>query len=192
MAPRTKSRRRAQRRRASNHGGMARPRANATPTGPVTERPKLPAAQVQQSAPAHRQARRWIWVNSLSLVAFGAFMILLVLQAVFGWQIRNEELTEHGRSAEGFWHYLGTGHFAEATFENWESEFLQMGFYVLLTAFLVQRGSPSPSHWIRRTGPATTQPTPPKRRPFGHADAAQAWIYRNSLSIVLFGFFGSS
>jgi hypothetical protein len=29
----------------------------------------------------------------------------------------------------------------EATFENWESEFLQMGSYVVLTALLVQRGS---------------------------------------------------
>jgi hypothetical protein len=37
--------------------------------------------------------------------------------------------------------YLGTGHFGEATFENWESEFLQMAFYVLLTVFLYQVGS---------------------------------------------------
>ena len=37
--------------------------------------------------------------------------------------------------------YLSTGDFVEATFENWESEFLQMGMYVVLTAFLYQRGS---------------------------------------------------
>jgi hypothetical protein len=30
----------------------------------------------------------------------------------------------------------------EATFENWESEFLQMGAYVVLTALLIQKGSP--------------------------------------------------
>jgi hypothetical protein len=30
-----------------------------------------------------------------------------------------------------------TGHFAEATFENWESEFLQMASFVLLTAYLI-------------------------------------------------------
>ena len=30
---------------------------------------------------------------------------------------------------------------AEATFKNWESEFLQMGMYVVLTVFLFQRGS---------------------------------------------------
>ena len=37
---------------------------------------------------------------------------------------------------------LTSGAFAEATFENWESEFLQMGAYVLLTAWLIQKGSP--------------------------------------------------
>jgi hypothetical protein len=37
--------------------------------------------------------------------------------------------------------YLTTGDFVEATFENWESEFLQMGMYIVLTAFLFQKGS---------------------------------------------------
>ena len=37
--------------------------------------------------------------------------------------------------------YLRSGHFAEVTAENWESEFLQMAFYVMLTAFLFQKGS---------------------------------------------------
>jgi hypothetical protein len=37
--------------------------------------------------------------------------------------------------------YLRSSHFWEATSENWESEFLQMGAYVLLTVFLFQKGS---------------------------------------------------
>jgi hypothetical protein len=37
---------------------------------------------------------------------------------------------------------LGEGHFIEATFENWKSEFLQMAGYVLFTIFLFQKGSP--------------------------------------------------
>ena len=37
--------------------------------------------------------------------------------------------------------YLGTGHFWEATGENWESEFLQMALFVILTTFLYQKGS---------------------------------------------------
>ncbi len=37
--------------------------------------------------------------------------------------------------------YLSSGHFIEATAENWESEFLQMAAYVLLTIGLYQKGS---------------------------------------------------
>src|SRR5687768_16668329 len=86
--------------------------------------------------------RRWFWVNSLSIILLAAFLIFLALQSVFGWQVRNEELAQYGREADSYLHYLTTGHFAEAVMENWESEFLQMGAYVLLTAYLVQRGSP--------------------------------------------------
>ena len=38
--------------------------------------------------------------------------------------------------------YLSAGHFLSATFENWESEFLQMTVYAVMTALLVQKGSP--------------------------------------------------
>jgi hypothetical protein len=41
-----------------------------------------------------------------------------------------------------FAQYLGTGHPWETLFENWESEFLQMAVFVLLTTVLVQQGSP--------------------------------------------------
>ena len=41
----------------------------------------------------------------------------------------------------GFGAYLSSGHFLEATFENWESEFLQMALYVTLSMFLYQKGS---------------------------------------------------
>ena len=44
-------------------------------------------------------------------------------------------------SAVSMWTYLGEGHFWEGLFENWESEFLQMAAYIVLTAFLIQRGS---------------------------------------------------
>ncbi len=32
--------------------------------------------------------------------------------------------------------YVFSGHFMSAVFKNWESEFLQMAAYVVLTAFL--------------------------------------------------------
>ena len=53
----------------------------------------------------------------------------------------NEELASHGAPAIGFGDYLVSGSFVEAVFENWESEFLQMAAYVVLTIFLLQKGS---------------------------------------------------
>lgn len=58
-----------------------------------------------------------------------------------GWYAYNDDQRSHGQPAVGVVEYLGTGHFGEATFENWESEFLQMAFYVLLTVWLFQVGS---------------------------------------------------
>ena len=44
----------------------------------------------------------------------------------------------------GYWAYQNTGDFVEGVFENWESEFLQMGTYVPFTVYLFQKGSPEP------------------------------------------------
>ncbi len=60
--------------------------------------------------------------------------------------------------------YLGTGAFLEATFENWESEFLQMGMYVILTVFLFQKGS-SESKPMGRDAPQDEDPREPTSRP---------------------------
>jgi uncharacterized membrane protein YhaH (DUF805 family) len=86
-------------------------------------------------------AARRLHDNGLALVAALLFAVAMVGQAVAGHGAYNAEQRDHGQPEAGFVEYLATPHFAEATFENWESEFLQMGMYVLLTAFLVQRGS---------------------------------------------------
>jgi hypothetical protein len=86
--------------------------------------------------------RRRLRDNGLSLVMLGIFLVLLVLQSIAGWRANNSEQAEHGQPAESYLSYVTSGHFAEAVFENWESEFLQMGAYVAFTAFLIQRGSP--------------------------------------------------
>jgi hypothetical protein len=41
-----------------------------------------------------------------------------------------------------FGRYLTTSHFGEATFENWESEFLRMGMYVVLTVTIATHRGP--------------------------------------------------
>ncbi|HDS1650832.1 hypothetical protein ERT44_01670 [Stenotrophomonas sp. MA5] len=79
--------------------------------------------------------------NGLSLVLLALTVLFIAGQALSGLQVHNEELVHHGRAPLDLWHYLASGHFISATFENWESEFLQMGMYVLLTVSLRQRGS---------------------------------------------------
>jgi hypothetical protein len=86
--------------------------------------------------------RRKLRDNSLSLTMLGIFLVLLCFQSITGWRVSNADAAEHRQPTQSYGRYLRSGHFAEATFENWESEFLQMGAYVALTALLLQRGSP--------------------------------------------------
>jgi hypothetical protein len=79
--------------------------------------------------------------NGLSIVLVLLFAVSLGGQAVTGWYDHNESERQHGGQPTGFGQYLLSGHFWEATGENWESEFLQMAAFVLLTAFLYQKGS---------------------------------------------------
>ncbi len=85
--------------------------------------------------------RRFLRENDLTLVMFGLFALSLIGQGVAGFRVYNQDQVVHGQSTVDGVAYLGTGHFVEAVFENWESEFLQMGAYVLLTVFLYQKGS---------------------------------------------------
>jgi hypothetical protein len=86
--------------------------------------------------------KRILYENSLSLVMLGLFFVFLVGQSITGHREHNQELKEHNKPGVTYIEYGRSGHFIEAVFENWESEFLQMAAYVLLTIFLRQKGSP--------------------------------------------------
>jgi hypothetical protein len=86
--------------------------------------------------------RRLLRENGLSIVWLGLFFVTLVFgQTLTGHREYNSDQKEHGRPEVAYVEYLGTGHFVEATMENWESEFLQMFLFVVLTAILYQKGS---------------------------------------------------
>src|ERR671916_452493 len=84
---------------------------------------------------------RFLRDNGLSVVMLTLFVLTLAGQIVTGHKEYNDDQSEHGRPEVTLGEYVTTGHFVEATFENWESEFLQMAAYVMLTVFLYQRGS---------------------------------------------------
>lgn len=86
--------------------------------------------------------RRFLRDHGLSIAMLGLFFLtLLAGQAVSGREDYNDWRRKHGAPELGYFAYLGSAHFAEATAENWESEFFQMFVFVLATAFLYQKGS---------------------------------------------------
>jgi len=79
--------------------------------------------------------------NSLGLVAALLFILALAGQTLAGHSVYNDQQRDHGEQPVSLAEYVRGAHFGEATFENWESEFLQMGMFIFLTALLIQRGS---------------------------------------------------
>jgi hypothetical protein len=127
--------------------------------------------------------------HSLSIVMFGLFALFLVGQSIAGHRAHNQEQRDHQEPAIGYGAYLTEGHFIEAVFENWESEFLQMSAFVLFTVFLRQRGSPESKKLVGRE-PQDKDPRRArhgKRVPWAVRRGGLALrVYENSLSIVLF------
>jgi hypothetical protein len=134
--------------------------------------------------------------NGLLLACLALFAVFFVGMVVSGTATYNQEQQEHGsREQISVMKYLKTGDFVEATFENWESEFLQMGMYVVLTAFLYQKGS-SESKPLDEQAPQDQDPrrvaknrwTPWPVRKGGWA----LRLYEHSLAIAFFALFFAS
>ncbi|OFI39279.1 hypothetical protein BIU82_14360 [Arthrobacter sp. SW1] len=84
---------------------------------------------------------RWVKNNGLLIANAGLFLAFLIGMVFSGVATYNEEQSSHGQQSVDLLAYIQSGHFIEAVFENWESEFLQMAMYVVLTIFLFQKGS---------------------------------------------------
>ena len=77
----------------------------------------------------------------LSLVLLGLFMVSWVLQTWMGWRHFAAEAREHGSIASVFGDDGYVWSWGVSTFENWQSEFLQLLTFVVLTASLIHKGS---------------------------------------------------
>lgn len=140
--------------------------------------------------------RAFLRNNGLSIVLLALFLLAIVGQVVAGRAAYEEELRLHDLPPPvGLTDYLATGHFLSATFENWESEFLQMAVYVLLTALLIQKGSPE----SKKPEGDNPEDQPPEQT---RGDCAAPWpvrqgglilrLYAHSLSIALVALFALS
>ena len=129
--------------------------------------------------------------NGLTVALMGLFLVSIFGQWIAGWHVENEELTRHGRDAISLGAYTIDPAFLSSVFENWESEFLQMSAYVVLTAMLIQRGSAEsrdPDDPPRDSGLEAQARKPGAPRILMGGDAAR-WLYAHSLGLALFALF---
>ena len=164
---------------------------------------KLTCGAVAPLGFARAKDMRFFRDNGLSMVLTLLFLGLLVGHSVAGHRNHNEERQIEGKATLSYAEYLRSGDFLESVFENWESEFFQMAFYVVLTVFLFQKGSseskdPDEPHEVdqdpRRIKPKPSTPGPVR------AGGWKLVLYEYSLSlafVILFlvsfaghGFFG--
>ena len=107
--------------------------------------------------------RKILRENGLSIVLGLFFLSFLAGQAVVGMYKYNDDQQQHGQPTVDLTGYLATPHFLEATMENWESEFLQMFAFVVLTACLFQKGS-AESKKLDQAEPVDRDPRKSRRK----------------------------
>ena len=138
--------------------------------------------------------RRALRDNSLSLVFLVLFLAALAGQSIAGHRLYNEDALAHGSETISYARYLVSSHFGQSVLENWQSEYLQFLLYIVLTVWLVQRGSPE-SKPVDERGGEDDQ----KQKLGAHASKnsptwarAGGWrtaLYSNSLGLVVGLFF---
>jgi hypothetical protein len=129
--------------------------------------------------------------NGLTIVLLLLFSVSLVGQWLAGWSAANQDLQRHSQPLLGPIAYLADPAFLSSVFENWESEFLQMSVYVVLTAYLFQRGSSEskdPDETKREVLPSKD----PKAPALAKVKGATGWLYSHSLGLALGLLFGIS
>lgn len=126
--------------------------------------------------------------NGLSIALVAAFLACLIGMALSGWFEHNDQLLKHGESSLDLLAYFLSSDFQSALFENWESEFLQMASYVILTAMLFQRGS-AESKDPDGANPEDADPAKVHQDPKSpwpvRAGGIVRWLYSYSLGLTL-------
>lgn len=130
--------------------------------------------------------RKFLRNNGLSIIFLILFLTSMVGQWLTGFAEYNKDLVQEGQTKVSLASYSASGHFIQATFENWESEFLQMALFVILTISLRQKGS-SESKKCEGEEDVDREPSA-KRKDAPWPVRRGGWIlsiYKNSLSIAL-------
>jgi hypothetical protein len=134
--------------------------------------------------------RRFLRDNSLSIVFLVLFLAALSGQAIAGHADFNDLADQHGNPHMSLSRYLVSSDFGSAVMENWQSEYLQFTLMILLTVWLLQRGSPESkpldqagreSDQAQKVGPYAQPNSPRWAKVYG----IRRTIYENSLVLVM-------
>jgi Domain of unknown function (DUF6766) len=141
--------------------------------------------------------RRWARENSLSVFFLALFLAALVGQSFAGYLDYNQELEAHDNPTISWGRYLVSSQFGAAVMENWQSEYLQFLLYVLVTVWLVQKGS-AESKQLGEEGRETDEQqrvkefAEPRSPGWAKVGGLRQHLYSNSLAYVMGSlFFGS-
>ena len=111
-----------------------------------------------ESSPAwsrYGDVRTAIYSNSLIIAMALVFFVSWLAQSVTGWSAFNDDQAAHGGPTISWLSYIGSSTFWESTLQNWQSEFLAVGSFAVLTIYLRQRGSAESKPVGAPTGDAT-------------------------------------
>ena len=134
--------------------------------------------------------RRFLKENSLSIVFLVLFLAAVSGQAIAGHADFNEEQVRHGDPEMSLSRYVVSSDFGVAVMENWQSEYLQFTLFVLLTVWLLQRGSPESkeldkagleSDEAQKVGAHAQQNSPA----WAKVEGIRRTIYEHSLLLVM-------
>jgi hypothetical protein len=128
--------------------------------------------------------------QGLSLAFMALLLAALVGQAFTGQADYNDQARSSGLSQMDLLQYVTSSNFAVDLAENWQSEYLQFLLFILLTVWLVQKGSPE-SKPLDKVGRETDE----EQKVGAHAGAdspawarARGWrqsLYSRSLGLTM-------
>lgn len=128
--------------------------------------------------------------NSLTICFLLFFFASLIAQAIAGHAAFNADQLQHGGQDVSLWSYVVSASYGAAVLENWQSEYLQFTLLILLTVWLLQRGSPE-SKELDKAGGESDQDqklgrySSPKSPAWARAAGLRRTLYSNSLVIVM-------
>ena len=92
-----------------------------------------------RSIMVERSQHRSVWREfGLGLALTVLFLATWIGHAIAEWQVFTDEQLEHGQAVTAGDFFA---EFAQSTFENWQSEFLQLFAFVVLASMYIHKGS---------------------------------------------------